>query len=232
MQKKLEKESKTQSKPARPTLSSFLAQPATPFPFLPHRPKPRQPSSHPVFSWPSPVLRPSKFRPRPTAHGPFSLAPARGWPSATRSSRLRPRLSPLSACASPLSPHCSPGPPVGSISHLRLPRARATTGISGRNHRGFPSLLPRRDPRRSPLNHHETPLTLIHPTAPRNPSHRLPFCSASAGALLHTGHATPPRPSARKPPPRLRPCARKLLAATTIDHDTCSSRIRAGHRRG
>ena len=157
MQKKLEKESKTQSKPARPTLSSFLAQPATPFPFLPHRPKPRQPSSHPVFPWPSSVLRPSKFRPRPTAHGPFSLAPARGWPSATRSSRLRPRLSPLSACASPLSPHCSPGPPVGSISHLRLPRARATTGISGRNHRGFPSLLPRRDPRRSPLNHHETP---------------------------------------------------------------------------
>ena len=128
-----------------------------PFPFLPHRPKPRQPSSHPVFPWPSSVLRPSKFRPRPTAHGPFSLAPARGWPSATRSSRLRPRLSPLSACASPLSPHCSPGPPVGSISHLRLPRARATTGISGRNHRGFPSLLPRRDPRRSPLNHHETP---------------------------------------------------------------------------
>jgi len=140
--------------------------------------------------------RPASFsHSRPSANSPACQACFHPHPPlCSASPTLRTARSP--ARALPLSPRYSPGPPVGPISSPRLPHARAMTGISGRNHRGLPSLLPRRDPRRPPLNHCKTPLTLIHHTAPRNPSRRLPIVPPAQKLC-----STPATPHRRAPTP-------------------------------
>ena len=95
MQKKLEKQSKTQSEPARPTLSSFLAQPATPFSFSPapaQTPAAQQPPRFPLAE-----LRSAAQQVSPTPHRAQPVFPGTSPRLAQRHALLTPAPPPQPA---------------------------------------------------------------------------------------------------------------------------------------